>query len=78
MALITNRSRHRPHWLRHAHATHALLRGAPAHVVQGTLGPASLATTIRYVHMATGESSGLVLAGADVPVIATRWIRRCC
>ncbi|MCY4522251.1 MAG: tyrosine-type recombinase/integrase [Caldilineaceae bacterium] len=53
-----------PHWLRHAHATHALLRGAPAHVVQGTLGHASLATTIRYAHMAQGESSGLVLAGA--------------
>ena len=53
-----------PHWLRHAHATHALLRGAPAHVVQGTLGHASLATTTRYAHMAQGESSGLVLAGA--------------
>ena len=53
-----------PHWLRHAHATHALLRGAPAHVVQGTLGHASLATTTRYAHMTAGESSGLVLAGA--------------
>ena len=55
-----------PHWLRHAHATHALLRGAPAHVVQGTLGHASLGTTTRYVHMAQGESSGLVLAGATI------------
>ena len=53
-----------PHWLRHAHATHALLRGAPAHVVQGTLGHASLATTTRYAHMTAGEGSGLVLAGA--------------
>ena len=34
-----------PHWLRHACASHSLDRGAPAHVVQQTLGHASLATT---------------------------------
>ena len=28
-----------PHWLRHAHASHALDRGAAAHQVQRTLGP---------------------------------------
>jgi site-specific recombinase XerD len=39
-----------PHWLRHAAATHALDRGAPVHVVQQTLGHASLATTGRYAH----------------------------
>ena len=27
-----------PHWLRHAHASHALDRGAPVHLVQATLG----------------------------------------
>ena len=54
-----------PHWLRHAHATHALDRGAPAHLVQATLGHASLTTTSRYVHVAAGESSGHTLAGAN-------------
>lgn len=39
-----------PHWLRHAAATHALDRGAPVHVVQQTLGHASLSTTGRYAH----------------------------
>lgn len=53
-----------PHWLRHAHATHALERGAPAHEVQQTLGHASLTTTSRYVHMRPERSSGHRLAGA--------------
>jgi len=47
-----------PHWLRHAHATHAIERGAPLHVVAATLGHASLATTTRYLHARPGESSG--------------------
>ena len=51
-----------PHWLRHAHASHALDRGAAVHVVQHTLGHASLATTTRYVHVQPGESSGHSLA----------------
>lgn len=34
-----------PHWFRHSHASHALDRHAPIHVVQATLGHASLATT---------------------------------
>ncbi len=51
-----------PHWLRHAHATHALERGAPPHVVQATLGHASLTTTSRYVHVRPTQSSGHVLA----------------
>jgi site-specific recombinase XerC len=38
-----------PHWLRHAHATHALERGAPIHLVQATLGHSSVATTGRSV-----------------------------
>ncbi len=51
-----------PHWLRHAHASHALDRGAAVHVVQATLGHASLATTTRYVHVQPGVSSGHSLA----------------
>lgn len=49
------------HWFRHAHASHALDRGAPAHLVRDTLGHASLATTSRYVHARAGESSGRFL-----------------
>ncbi len=56
-----------PHWLRHAHATHALDRGARVHLVQATLGHASLVTTSRYVHVRPGESSGHALAGAQRP-----------
>jgi integrase/recombinase XerD len=45
------------HWLRHAHASHALDRGAPIHLVQATLGHASVATTSRYLHARPGASS---------------------
>lgn len=51
-----------PHWLRHAHASHALDRGAPVHLVKDTLGHASLATTSRYAHARPGDSSALYLA----------------
>ncbi|MBF0097959.1 MAG: tyrosine-type recombinase/integrase [Magnetococcales bacterium] len=51
-----------PHWLRHAHASHAMDHGAPVHLVQRTLGHASLHTTSRYVHVRPGESSGDYLA----------------
>lgn len=47
-----------PHWLRHAHASHALDRGAPIHLVQATLGHASIATTGKYLHARPNESSG--------------------
>ena len=50
-----------PHWLRHAHASHALDRGVPVHVVQATLGHASLAATSRYAHVRPGTSSGTQL-----------------
>jgi site-specific recombinase XerD len=50
------------HWLRHAHASHALDRGAPIHLVQATLGHASVATTGVYTHAKPTESSGLYLA----------------
>ena len=46
-----------PHWLRHAHATHSLERGAPIHLVQATLGHATVATTSRYLHARPSQSS---------------------
>jgi integrase/recombinase XerD len=49
------------HWLRHAHASHALDRGAPIHLVQATLGHSSVATTGRYLHARPTESSGSYL-----------------
>ncbi|GAA4247041.1 tyrosine-type recombinase/integrase [Azospirillum formosense] len=45
------------HWLRHA-----LDRGAPIHLVQATLGHASVATTGRYLHARPSDSSARYLA----------------
>jgi integrase/recombinase XerD len=50
-----------PHWMRHAHASHALDRHAPLHLVQATLGHASIATTGRYLHARPTDSSALYL-----------------
>lgn len=50
-----------PHWLRHAHASHALDRGAPIHLVQATLGHASITTTGRYLHARPKDSSSRFL-----------------
>lgn len=50
-----------PHWMRHAHASHALDRGAPIHLVQQTLGHASVATTGRYLHARPSDSSSRYL-----------------
>jgi len=50
-----------PHWLRHAHASHALERTAPLHLVQATLGHASIATTGRYLHARPTDSSSFYL-----------------
>ena len=50
-----------PHWLRHAHASHAMDRGAKIHLVRETLGHASVATTGRYLHARPDESSALFL-----------------
>ena len=52
-----------PHWLRHAHASHALDHGAPIHLVQATLGHASVATTGRYLHARPTDSSARYTAG---------------
>ena len=46
-----------PHWLRHAHASHALDNGAPVHLVKDSLGHQSLATTSKYAHARPDESS---------------------
>jgi site-specific recombinase XerD len=51
-----------PHWLRHAHASHALDRGAPIHLVQATLGHASIVTTGRYLHAKPEDSSSRFLS----------------
>ena len=50
-----------PHWLRHAHATHAIEAGVPLHVVKETLGHASIATTSAYLHANPDTSSALAL-----------------
>jgi integrase/recombinase XerD len=50
-----------PHWLRHAHVSHSLDRGAPIHVVKETVGHASLTTTTRYSHARPGDSSARYL-----------------
>jgi integrase/recombinase XerD len=46
------------HWFRHAHASHALDRGCPIHLVQATLGHSSIATTGKYLHARPTDSSG--------------------
>ena len=46
------------HWLRHAHASHALDRGAPIHLVQATMGHSSISTTGKYLHARPTDSSG--------------------
>lgn len=50
-----------PHWFRHAHASHALDRGAPIHLVRDTLGHASITTTGRYLHARPNDSSSRFL-----------------
>ncbi|RYC28902.1 integrase [Lichenibacterium minor] len=49
------------HWLRHAHASHSLDRGAPLSLVKDTLGHASVATTGRYLHARPSDSSSRYL-----------------
>lgn len=48
-------------WLRHAHAAHALDRGAPVGLVQATLGHASAASTETYRRTRPNDSSGRYL-----------------
>ena len=49
------------HTLRHCHASHALDRGAPIHLVQSTLGHAQISTTGRYLHARPNDSSSRYL-----------------
>jgi integrase/recombinase XerD len=51
-----------PHWFRHAHASHALDRGAPVHLVQATLGHSELSTLGRYLHARPTDGSARYLA----------------
>ena len=50
-----------PHWLRHAHGSHAIERGASLPEVQATLGHGNIATTSGYLHAHPDSSSGLRL-----------------
>jgi integrase/recombinase XerD len=50
-----------PHWLRHAHASHALDNGAPLSLVRDTLGHASISTTSVYLHARPDDSSARFL-----------------
>ena len=49
------------HWLRHAHASHAIDNGAPLSLVSQTLGHADLKTTSVYAHAKPGDSSSRYL-----------------
>jgi integrase/recombinase XerD len=50
-----------PHWLRHAHGSHAVDRGASLPEVQQTLGHGNISTTSAYLHARPDSSSGLKL-----------------
>jgi integrase/recombinase XerD len=50
------------HWLRHAHATHALERNANIGLVQRTMGHDNVSTTSRYLHARPDDSSALYVA----------------
>lgn len=50
-----------PHWLRHAHGSHAIDRGASLPEVQATLGHDNISTTSGYLHARPDSSSGLKL-----------------
>ena len=50
-----------PHWLRHAHSSHSLDRGANIDLVRDTLGHANLATTGKYTYARPNASSSQYL-----------------
>jgi integrase/recombinase XerD len=60
-ATVVGKEAMSPHWLRHAHASHALDRGAPIHLVKESLGHANVASTSRYLHARPNQGSGQFL-----------------
>lgn len=50
-----------PHWLRHAHASHAHARGTDLALIRDTLRHSNIGTTSRYLHARPNDSSGLHL-----------------
>ena len=50
-----------PHWLRHAHASHALDHNAPIQLVKETLGHENIVTTNKYAHARPNTSSSTYL-----------------
>jgi integrase/recombinase XerD len=50
-----------PHWLRHAHVSHALDRGAPMHLVQNNVGHSDIRITQMYCHARPTEGSSQYL-----------------
>ncbi len=48
-----------PHWLRHAHATHARKDGADIGLVKQTLGHDNVATTSRYLDVVPDNNSAM-------------------
>jgi site-specific recombinase XerD len=52
-----------PHWLRHAHCSHALDRGANPALVRDTAGHADLRVTSVYSHAQPADSSARFLVG---------------
>jgi Phage integrase family len=57
-----------PHWLRHAHGSHAIERGASLPEVQATLGHGNIATTSGHMHARPDSSSGLRLDRRGTPL----------
>jgi len=50
-----------PHWLRHAHASHAHARKTDLALIRDTLHHSSIATTGCYLHARPNDSSALHL-----------------
>lgn len=55
-----------PHWLRHAHATEAISKGCPLHVLSHSLGHTNVSTTSVYLHVKPSEGSSQWLNSKDM------------
>ena len=60
-----------PHWLRHAHGSHAIDRGASLPEVQATLGHGNIATTSGYLHARPGTLERPAARSWGVPSMKT-------